>query len=300
MSNVRVFVSGASGNLGTKLIAYLSEQSWCDAVAGVDVRTQGAPQPAHATSKAIFATADLTDPTDRRWRDLLTGSDAVIHFAVKNVSSDCSWEEAAASFVMTVSLLNAAAEAGVRRFVFASSNHVMGGYKDPPLSLGLRPGGLTTVLVPAPGTTTRKAGMTFRPVAYAASKLFGERAAIAKAQTTNGILTSVSVRIGWCQPGRNHPSTIHFSGLPDADPSAAPAGPEDAINLAWFRGMWLSNRDFWMLMSRAILADSAGWPEPGVVVNGMSANTGMAWDLEYGRRLIGFDPQDDSAVELHG
>ena len=43
-------------------------------------------------------------------------------------------------------------------------------------------------------------------------------------------------------------------------------------------------------MERALLADATRWPQPGIVVNGMSANTGMAWDLEAGRRLIGYAP----------
>ena len=31
-----------------------------------------------------------------------------------------------------------------------------------------------------------------------------------------------------------------------------------------------------------------------VVVNGMSANTGMRWDIEETRKLLGYDPQDDA------
>jgi nucleoside-diphosphate-sugar epimerase len=185
---------------------------------------------------------------------------------------------------MTAILLDAAAELGACRFVFASSNHVMGGYKDPPLSLGLRPGGLTPDLPAAPGTSMLRAGAKCRPYAYAAAKLFGEKAVVAKA--SRGRLTCIAVRIGWCQAGRNHPSTLDASGSPAGNPDAVADGPDDAIDLAWFRGMWLSNRDFSALMDRALLAD------------GMSANTNMSWDLEYGRRLIGFDPQDNSSKEL--
>ena len=294
---MRIFVSGAGGNLGSKSIAYLSSQPWCDEIVGVDITIPDAAR-SGISSKVHLATADLTDPADRRWRDLMKGCNSLLHFAVTNVSSDCTWEEAASSFAMTMNLLDAAVEAGVQRFVFASSNHVMGGYKDPPLSECLRPGELTPDLPPAPGTMTRKGGKTFRPVAYASAKFFGERAALVKAQAAKGTFTTVSIRVGWCQPGPNHPSTIHYSGLPGMDSSLAPPGPEDAVNLAWFRGMWLSNRDFHALIERAILADSSQWPQPGIVVNGMSANTGMAWDLDYGRRLIGYDPQADSAVEM--
>jgi hypothetical protein len=29
------------------------------------------------------------------------------------------------------------------------------------------------------------------------------------------------------------------------------------------------------------------------VVHGMSANTGMRWDIEHTRRLLGYEPRDD-------
>ena len=29
------------------------------------------------------------------------------------------------------------------------------------------------------------------------------------------------------------------------------------------------------------------------VINGMSANTGMRWDIEYTKKLIGYEPLDD-------
>jgi hypothetical protein len=43
-------------------------------------------------------------------------------------------------------------------------------------------------------------------------------------------------------------------------------------------------------MERCLLADLSA---PFVVVNGMSANTGMRWDIEGTRRLVGYEPRDD-------
>jgi hypothetical protein len=57
--------------------------------------------------------------------------------------------------------------------------------------------------------------------------------------------------------------------------------------------MWLSNRDFVAVFERALLSDHTHWREPGIVVNGMSANQGMPWDVESTRQLIGYEPQDD-------
>jgi NAD+ dependent glucose-6-phosphate dehydrogenase len=69
----------------------------------------------------------------------------------------------------------------------------------------------------------------------------------------------------------------------------APDGGYSSGGRAWLRQMWLSNRDCCQLLERCIAADPAiGF----AVVNGMSANAGMRWDIEYTRRLLGYEPQD--------
>ncbi len=54
--------------------------------------------------------------------------------------------------------------------------------------------------------------------------------------------------------------------------------------------MWLSNRDYCQLMECCL---DASLEERFVIVYGMSGNTGMRWDLESTRRLIGYVPVDD-------
>jgi len=149
---------------------------------------------------------------------------------------------------------------------------------------------MTTDLPPGPGTRWFNGREVVQGFAYAASKLMGERACRAEAHRSGGALTSVCVRIGWRQPGENRPETINTSGLPGEDASI---GPDTERDLRWFRNMWLSNRDFTAVMERALLADAKAWPQPGIVVNGMSANRDMPWDIEATRRLIGYEPQDD-------
>ncbi len=61
------------------------------------------------------------------------GVDAAVHFAAQNPYSNAPWNGACMSLGMTPALLAAASRAGVQRVVFASSNHVMGQYKDAPL-----------------------------------------------------------------------------------------------------------------------------------------------------------------------
>ena len=122
----------------------------------------------------VTVQADLANHQDGRWTEALKNSDVIVHLAAQNPYPTASWEDAVASFDMTLNLLGAAGKAGVSRFVFISSNHVMGGYKDAmPV---IPPGDLTEALPPRPGARTRDAEghVNDRP-AYAAHKLMGER-----------------------------------------------------------------------------------------------------------------------------
>jgi nucleoside-diphosphate-sugar epimerase len=283
------FITGAGGNLGQKLISHLLARDWCERIVALDHMMP--PRSAVAHSDWVeWVTADLTDASERRWREALAGVDAVVHFAAQSPYPDAPWSDACASFDMTLNILAAATQAGTHRVVFASSNHVMGQYKDPPLADGLNTGALTTALPPGPGTRWFNGREMVQGFAYAASKLMGERACLAEAHRSGGALTSVCVRIGWCQPGENRPETINTSGLPGEDTNV---GPDTQRDLTWFRNMWLSNRDFTAVMERALLAEAKTWPQPGIVINGMSANRNMPWDVETTRQLIGYEPQDD-------
>src|SRR5207253_4112615 len=90
--------------------------------------------------------------------------------------------------------------AGVRRRVYASSNHVMGGYKDEP---GVR---LTTELPPRPGCRYVVGGEQRDSTPYGSSKLFGERLGKCYAEARG--LEVVAVRIGWVRPGDNRPQDV--------------------------------------------------------------------------------------------
>ena len=121
----------------------------------------------------------------------------------------------------------------------------------------------------------------------------GERAVAARMAAGISGCTGVNIRIGWVQPGDNRPETIGLHGGGKIDGPGRPDQEETDRALAWFRGMWLSNRDFVHLMERAIRAPSASWPAPSIVVSGVSNNTGTVWDLEAARNFLGYRPKDD-------
>lgn len=107
---------------------------------------------------------------------------------------------------------------------------------------------------------------------YGASKLMGERLGRSLGRAFD--ITFVALRLGWIQRGENRPGT-----LPDE----------------WARAMWLSNRDLVRLFTRAVEAELGD--RTFVLVNGMSRNRGMRWDLRPAAALLGFEPEDDAYAE---
>lgn len=284
---MRVVITGGAGNLGSKLRAHLETVDWVKEIVAIDVR----PFEVGPKSRAVIA--DLADPYDERWRKEAQAADGIVHYASANPAPTSSWAESAASFDMTANLLEQAG-GGTKpcRFVFASSNHAMGGYKDAPLPAD---GKLRMSTPQMSGTRYHDSEGYKWGSAYGATKLLGERVCAARAAATNGRITAVSTRIGWCQGGANLATTLTGGGAGDS-------GEKDeavlARNFRWFRNMWLSNGDHGRLMEAALRADARKWPAPAITVSGMSNNAGMAWEIDEARQWIGYDPQDDVWADL--
>lgn len=238
----RIVITGAAGNLGAKLARHWSER--------------------HDLVLLDWPDGDLSR-WDAGWVSRFEQADTVIHLAGDPVAYH-DWDQLTGPNVDAVAnVYEAAARAGVRRFVFASSNHVMGGYQDVP-DLPI-----TTDLPPKPGLHYVADGAERFSGAYGAAKLFGERLGCHYA-TVRG-LEVIVVRIGWVWRGENTPSEL-------------PLERGD-----WFRQMWLSDGDYLHLMDCCL---TATLPAPFVVVHGMSNNAGMRWDLQATRAVIGFQPRD--------
>jgi nucleoside-diphosphate-sugar epimerase len=247
----RVLITGAAGNLGGKLRRHLEGR--CDLVL-LDRDARGDP---------AVVEADLASWDD--WHEQFEDVDTVFHLAADPTAQQ-SWQNVLGPNIdAVVHVYQAALEHNVRRVVYASSNHVMGGYKDQ-----AEPWRLTTDLPPLPGARYVVDGEARDSTPYAAAKLFGERLGRCLAEAKG--LEVVAVRLGWVRPGDNRAEDV-------------PAGRGD-----WFHLMWLSNRDYCHLMERCM---TAYLNEPFVIVHGMSNNTGTRWDLDGTRALIGYEPQDD-------
>ena len=237
-----VLITGARGNIGTKLRMHFATLGWDLRLLDVD----GGGDPA-------VTEADLS-VWDDDWAGLFRGVDAVVHLAGRPMPQT-PWAEAQRFNIdMTMNVYEAAARHGVRRVIFASSNWVMAGHR-------LGAGVLTTEMEPAPVN------------AYGVSKLVGER--LGRSYFERWGVSSINFRIGYLQTGANLPGAHMGWG-------------------EWGQRMWLSNRDLCQAMERAVVAEGVGF----AVLNLMSDNPGMRWDIGETRRVIGYAPQDGWAGEM--
>lgn len=123
MSPRRILVTGATGFVGRALLPRLVTEGW-------RVRAAlRAPSEALPTGIEAVQVGDTGPDTD--WRAALTDVDAVVHLAARahvldEASADAFALYRAVNSLATLKLAEAAAERGVRRFVFLSSVRVHG------------------------------------------------------------------------------------------------------------------------------------------------------------------------------
>lgn len=198
---MHVLVTGAGGHLGRKLFDFLETQPGFK-VSGLDIRQADHPQ---------IHMADFGGDPD--WAKYFKGVDVIVHLAGDREPA-ASWESSIRNNMdATLSIYHHAAEMGVGRVVFASSNWVHG---DKRFTDDL----LTSKTPPGPVN------------AYGMSKLFGERTGQYFANCKG--LSVICLRIGWTQ--------WTYGNQP---------GPHMAMG-RWGQEMWLSDRDYLNGMLAAI------------------------------------------------
>jgi nucleoside-diphosphate-sugar epimerase len=243
----RVVITGAAGLIGGVLRRALSERY---DLSGIDKR------------RAIgVARIDMLNL--RAVEKAFQGADAVVDLA-GIAQLDIPWELVLKNNIAaTTNALLAVESVGVRRFVFASSNHVTGGYeREWPYSaiVAGEYDGLERAEIPMIDAST-----PLRPDSpYAVGKLFGEAAA--RYHAASGALTAICLRLGTVN-GENRPlAPRHYA-------------------------TWLSHGDLARLVAAAIEAPET--LEFGVYY-GVSDNTWRFWDVAQARAEIAFEPEDDA------
>lgn len=164
---VGVLITGATGNIGTKLRAHLS----------ADPRYRLTALCLNPKQDPDVVTCDL-GVYDDAWARHFAGVDTVLHVAA-DPSPAASWGRIQRlNLDLLFNVMAAAQQNGVRRFVFASSNFVVAGHRFATMPL--------------------TAEMEPRPInAYGASKLVGER--LGKMFAERYGMSFVGFRIGVCQ-----------------------------------------------------------------------------------------------------
>lgn len=248
----RVLVTGMAGQIGGIIRRELGAHYDLSGIDRVDV------------DSVPMTVADIADLNDIL--PAFDGIDAVVHLGA-DPSPQASWESVLSSNIVgTRNVYEAARLSGVKRIVFASSNHAVGNYplrQDP--YKAIYDGRLGEVRRPFPPLTAD----LLRPDSYyGVSKAFGE--SLGSYFHDEYGVSVICLRIGWVM-------------TPD-DPTFSPA----ALSL------WLSHRDAAQLIRKSVDAPlSVGF----AVVNGESDNALSIWDIETTRRVLGYEPQDGAGED---
>ena len=248
--NRKILVTGMAGQIGQILCRELVDQY---EFVGIDRRASPSGVPER------FHVADISDYD--AIRPYFDSVDTVVNLGA-DPSPHAEWASVLENNIVgTRNVFEAARDAGVRRVVFASSNHVVGHYpiKDEPYRAVYegRLGDSRHPIAPL-------AADSLRPDSYyGVSKAFGESLGSYFHDAFG--LSVICMRIGWVM-------------TPD-DPSFSAA----ALSL------WLSHGDAARFIEKCIEAPrSVGF----AIVHGMSDNVLRIWEQATTRDLIGFEPED--------
>jgi len=247
----KVGITGAGGRIGRTLTEGLAD----DYDLTVFIRNT---QPDTSRRLSIIK-ADLS--SEDEVRGIFEGLDAVIHLAA-DPSTRAPWKNVLQhNIVATYNVLEEARRAGVRRIIFASTNHVQNGFamEDNPISLDpafLERGKLVKLSdPPAPDSY------------YGVSKLFGED--LGRYYVRLHGMEFVSVRIGWAAP----------EVMPDRD--------MDETTERHMRALFFSQRDCVNLFKRTLEVEA-----DFLVVYGVSNNRNPIFDLTETKKKLGYEPLD--------
>ena len=248
---MKVLVTGSSGLIGSMLISPLADEF---VFLGLDV---------HKSDKAPDVPTLITDGSDLgAIMPAFEGIDAVVHLAA-NAPVETPWPDVLKNNISTThNVYEAARQHGLKRVVFASSNHAVGNFEmDEPYSRirtgdyeGLTPGGFTRVDHTVP----------IRPDSdYGASKAFGE--ATGRYYHEHFGLEVACLRIGTCNAQNSPVGSVRSFAT------------------------WLSHRDLAQLVQQC-LTQPLGFE----IFYGVSDNTWRFWDTDHAKKVIGYAPLDNA------
>lgn len=242
----KLFITGANGRIGQILWQRLGDEY---ELHGLDLEPGGNPR---------IVQADIADLDAVEAALAAAGPFSLLVHLAADPRVDAPWASVLQNNIIgTRNVYEAARRHGVRRIVFASSNHVTGAYE------GFAPDQFLHRQVEPEQITVKN---PIRPDSeYGVSKAFGE--ALARYYAARWGIASICLRIG--------------SVLADDDPGKKPRQ----------RKTWLSHRDLRQLVRRSLQSEV-----PFGIYYGVSANSGRFWSIENARRELGYEPEDNATA----
>ena len=263
MTRRHVVVTGAAGYIAGKVLPAMYERYDLTLLDARDTDRQGNPVQG-------VKIVDLTGRNRDAYRAHFAGADAVVHFGFASVSADSPDARFGAELdnvLMAYNVYQTSLEEGVRRVVVASSNHAAD-YYEPLILDGARD--------------------SVDPNERALSDNY----------------------YGWAKETYEHLGFVFATGVPSGTPlenvqiriggpretDVDRCAPGDLRCMRRALAVYISDRDMQQLFVRSIetedIRDERGVPFQ--IFYGISGNTRAFWGLDNARKVIGYEPQDDS------
>jgi nucleoside-diphosphate-sugar epimerase len=284
---MRILVTGANGTVGEAIISGLEDREEYE-FTRLDIED-------HPERETVVA--DISNYEDIRPH--FDGHDAVIHLAAM-VDLSGSWDDILEHNVIgTYNVLEAAADAGVEQFLFASSIHTVGMYET-----DLAP----ELYDPENSRPVVRHTDPVRPDSfYGLSKVFGE--ALGRLYIESHSNPMASVHPAFAVNKRTSPQqfySLRITSVRDAEYDHPYGLAEEGVDAGmWERGSeeyqfmadrlkctWLSHRDLTQLVDLCLQDETVDFD----VFWAVSDNDGRWLDLEHGRSVLGYRPQDNGAT----
>jgi nucleoside-diphosphate-sugar epimerase len=255
----KVGITGAGGQIGRVLTEGLADKYKLT----LFVRNS---QPENPRGFRLIK-ADLSKKEEVK--GIFEGLDAVIHLGA-NPSDRARWESVLQNnIIATYNVFEEARRAGVRRVIFASSNHIQAGYAMGEKTSSLDPDFYNS------GKLIRLSDPPSPDSYYGVSKLFGED--LGRYYSRLHGIEFISVRIGW------------------AAPQKAPQKFEEKSIEMYLRAIFFSQRDCVDLFIRTLEVEA-----DFLVVYGVSNTNHPIFDLTETKQILGYDPQDSEGEYFKG
>lgn len=279
----RVLITGAAGYIASQVLPAFQEKYELILMDVRDKDRQGRPVQG-------IVTVDLIDADRDKYSKHFLGVDAVVHLAHKSGSGrpiDRFFEELD-NLKMAYNVYRTAYDTGVRRVVMASSNHAADWYEhalihrrkmdmvDPHMSP------LSDNFYGWAKACYEHMGFLFATGAFTFADSEGVQQHTGKMLERTKKLEVVLIRIG-------APREIAFRNYRG-----------DIGNFKRDLGAYASPMDLAQLFSKAVDAPNIDneYGVPWLVVYGISNNARAFWSLANARKILGYEPEDDSEVKF--